>query len=67
MKGASSLFLGPILHFGGEAVVGGGITIEQRLVGTGLYALEVGSGHVYALVWDTSFQDGRPPVWERLP
>lgn len=69
MKGAAQLFPGPTLQWGGEidVVLFGAKAVTSRFQGTGLFAIEVGSGRVFALTWDNSLEAGSPPTWMGLP
>jgi hypothetical protein len=61
MRGADSLFSGPVLRWGL-----GSETTAHRFEGTGLFAIEVGSGRVYALAWDHQLPEASAPVWVPL-
>jgi hypothetical protein len=72
MKGAQTLFNGPQLNLGGDippvqVAAAGNLThyFPSRYTGAGLFAIEVGSGHVYALAFDNL--ENQVTTWVRLP
>jgi hypothetical protein len=71
LKGAASLFAGLMIRWGPpvESTADGPTPIcwESRFDGAGLFAIEISSGHVYALVFDREGGIRVPPTWVRLP